>query len=244
MRLKFCLPTGELDVTLNTGVKYVLRFGNISGVEDTSTGSDTGVNRYLLVTTKIDETQFPAPELQTVPKTVDEMKAKLAPAQEPAAKGDVKTNPIGGGDAGKTPDAPAKPIDAPAKPIDAPAKPTDAPAKPTDTPDAGKSALESEKPDQPAPTSAEGPNPTETTAAESGSDEKASVKAEGADTASTAESTETPSEKPNSEATKTDTPKGVSQSSRRRGGNRHRASTTRHRSFSQAANRRSDPTRG
>ena len=197
---------GELDVTLNTGVKYVLRFGNISGVEDTSTGSDTGVNRYLLVTTKIDETQFPAPELQTVPKTVDEMKAKLAPAQEPAAKGDVKTNPIGGGDTGKTPDAPAKPIDAPAKPIDAP-------AKPTDTPDAGKSALESEKPDQPAPTPAEGPNPTETTAAESGSDEKASVKAEGADTASTAESTETPSEKPNSEATKTDTPKGVSQSS-------------------------------
>ncbi|MDA7874107.1 DUF4340 domain-containing protein [Rhodopirellula sp.] len=194
---------GELDVTLNTGVKYVLRFGNISGVEDTSTASDTGVNRYLLVTTKVDETQFPAPELQTVPKTVDEMKAKMAPAQEPAAKGDVKTNPIGGGDAGKTPDAPAKPIDAPAKPIDAP--------------DAGKSALESEKPDQPAPTPAEGPDPTELTApkpaAESGSDEKASVEAEAADTAGTAESTETPSEKPNSEASKTDTPKGVSQSS-------------------------------
>ena len=51
---------GELDVTLNTGVKYVLRFGNISGVEDSNADSEAGVNRYLLVTTKVDETQFPA----------------------------------------------------------------------------------------------------------------------------------------------------------------------------------------
>jgi len=89
---------GELDVTLNTGVKYVLRFGNISGVEDSNADSEAGVNRYLLVTTKVDETQFPVPELQTVPKTVDEMKAKMAPPtppQQDPPTGDVKDNPEG-----------------------------------------------------------------------------------------------------------------------------------------------------
>ncbi len=84
---------GELDVILNTGVKYVLRFGNISGVEDSNADSEAGVNRYLLVTTKVDETQFPAPKLQAVPKTVDEMKAKMAPAPEKAPEGEVKENP-------------------------------------------------------------------------------------------------------------------------------------------------------
>ena len=81
---------GELDVTLNTGVKYILRFGNISGIEDSDTESEAGVNRYLLVTTKVDDTQFPAPELQAVPKTVDELKAKMAPTSENASEGEVK----------------------------------------------------------------------------------------------------------------------------------------------------------
>ena len=84
---------GELDVILNTGVKYVLRFGNISGVEDSNADSEAGVNRYLLVTTKVDETQFPVPKLQAVPKTVDEMKAQMAPAPESAPEGEVKENP-------------------------------------------------------------------------------------------------------------------------------------------------------
>ena len=84
---------GELDVILNTGVKYVLRFGNISGVEDGSAESEAGVNRYLLVTTKVDETQFPVPKLQAVPKTVDEMKAKMAPVPEKSPEGEVKENP-------------------------------------------------------------------------------------------------------------------------------------------------------
>ena len=84
---------GELDVTLNTGVEYVLRFGNIAGVEDSNAEGDAGVNRYLLVTTKVDESQFPAPELDTVPKTVEELKAKMAPKEEPETKGEVKLNP-------------------------------------------------------------------------------------------------------------------------------------------------------
>lgn len=76
---------GELDVTLNDGVEYVLRFGNVSGLseedssEDSEEDSDTGtgVNRYLLVTARVDEEQFPAPELKPVPQTIEELAAML-----------------------------------------------------------------------------------------------------------------------------------------------------------------------
>ena len=89
---------GELDVSLNNGVKYVLRFGNISGVEDSiadgDAEADAGVNRYLLVTTMLDDSQFPAPELKSVPKTVEEMKAMLAPPEDAAPVEEIKANPI------------------------------------------------------------------------------------------------------------------------------------------------------
>ncbi|MFG0256222.1 MAG: DUF4340 domain-containing protein, partial [Rhodopirellula sp. JB053] len=93
---------GELDVTLNDGVEYVLRFGNVSGLSEEEESEDgdeeestsTGVNRYLLVTARVDEDQFPAPELKPVPQTIEELAAMLGveaekksePAAEPAAE--------------------------------------------------------------------------------------------------------------------------------------------------------------
>ncbi len=76
---------GELDVTLNDGVEYVLRFGNVSGLSEEDDSEDgeeesdtgTGVNRYLLVTARVDEEQFPAPELKPVPQTIEELAAML-----------------------------------------------------------------------------------------------------------------------------------------------------------------------
>ncbi|MCM2374743.1 DUF4340 domain-containing protein [Aporhodopirellula aestuarii] len=75
---------GELDVTLNDGVEYVLRFGNVSGLTDEEdeddsddSSSSTAVNRYLLVTARVDESQFPAPELRVVPQTIEELAAML-----------------------------------------------------------------------------------------------------------------------------------------------------------------------
>ncbi len=79
---------GEMTVGLKDGVEYVLRFGNIAGLgeedsDDESAGeedgdgekkSNAGVNRYLLVTTRVDESKFPAPELQEVPQTLDDLK--------------------------------------------------------------------------------------------------------------------------------------------------------------------------
>ncbi|WP_283431183.1 DUF4340 domain-containing protein [Neorhodopirellula lusitana] len=87
---------GELNVSVNDGVEYVLRFGNVSGLSEADGADDeaeaaTGVNRYLLVTTRVDEEQFPAPELKPVPQTIEELAAMLGVSatnetEEPAAE--------------------------------------------------------------------------------------------------------------------------------------------------------------
>ncbi|TWT96241.1 DUF4340 domain-containing protein [Neorhodopirellula pilleata] len=87
---------GELNVSVNDGVQYVLRFGNVSGLtEDDDKSADeaegesesgTGVNRYLLVTTRVDEEQFPAPELAPVPQTIEELAAMLGVEAKPQPK--------------------------------------------------------------------------------------------------------------------------------------------------------------
>ena len=72
---------GEIAVGLKNGVEYVLRFGNISGVSDDSSEDDKdeeasgGVNRYLLVTTRVNQDKFPAPELKPVPQSLEELEA-------------------------------------------------------------------------------------------------------------------------------------------------------------------------
>ncbi|MEM1226918.1 MAG: DUF4340 domain-containing protein [Planctomycetota bacterium] len=76
---------GELTVSTSDGVEYVLRFGNVSGLTEEQESNDEededavtgGVNRYLLVTTRVDDSQFPAPELQPVPQTITELEALL-----------------------------------------------------------------------------------------------------------------------------------------------------------------------
>lgn len=88
---------GEMTVTLTDGVQYVLRFGNVKGIdaadtqtEDGSTDPDgvdkpvAGANRYLLVTTRVDESKFPPPELASIPTTVEEMEAMEADAKKAA----------------------------------------------------------------------------------------------------------------------------------------------------------------
>lgn len=180
---------GELDVTLSTGVKYILRFGNIAGVEDGTDSSDAGVNRYLLVTTKLDESQFPAPELQTVPKTVDELKAKMAPKQEPEVKGEIKQNPAVGDAAAPTPNAPSQPDDTKNTPAGESSEAED--GKPTaNVPEADQTP---QPENEPAPASK-----PETPASETNEDAAAENKDSG---------------KPDKVEPTTDTPTGVSESS-------------------------------
>lgn len=74
---------GELSVSLEEGVRYLLRFGNIAGVSENKDGSEegeeeSGVNRYLFVTTMVDQAKFPTPELQPVPQSLEELDAMMA----------------------------------------------------------------------------------------------------------------------------------------------------------------------
>ncbi|KLU04862.1 hypothetical protein RISK_003130 [Rhodopirellula islandica] len=79
---------GELNVTVDEGVEYVLRFGDVQGLSDDTEGEEEGdaggVNRYLLVTARVNEDQFPAPDLQPVPQTIEELAAMLGVGEEEA----------------------------------------------------------------------------------------------------------------------------------------------------------------
>ncbi|MBT4726658.1 MAG: DUF4340 domain-containing protein [Planctomycetaceae bacterium] len=55
---------GEIHVSLKTGVKYILRFGEV----DTETAGDETVKRFLFVTTRLDEAIIPRPELSPLPE--------------------------------------------------------------------------------------------------------------------------------------------------------------------------------
>ncbi len=92
---------GELHVTLNDGVKYVMRFGNIAGLSPTEETEgeqgetevlETGVNRYLLVTTEVDESKFPIPEMKSIPSSIEQLKTMLGVTSDRDAES-PKTEP-------------------------------------------------------------------------------------------------------------------------------------------------------
>jgi len=148
---------GDLQVTLKDGVQYLLRFGNGAGAsfepvetEETKEGEapkEVSINRFLLVTTRLDESKFPPPDLERVPETVEELKAMEAAkkaAQQPAAPADpAPADPVPAEPAATEPAAtepaatepasadPAKPAaDSPAADSPSEEKPTgDEPAK-------------------------------------------------------------------------------------------------------------------
>ncbi|MBM3965478.1 MAG: DUF4340 domain-containing protein [Planctomycetes bacterium] len=93
---------GDLEVTLKDGVQYLLRFGNGAGAsfepveaEETKEGEapkEVSINRFLLVTTRLDESKFPPTDLERVPETVEELKAMEA-AKKAALQPVAPSNP-------------------------------------------------------------------------------------------------------------------------------------------------------
>jgi len=147
----FYSKSGELMVTLKDGVQYLLRFGNAAGAEITSVDKKEGaedakeeevvsINRFLLVTTRVDESKFPAPELERVPESVEELKAIENLKKQPA----VETTP--------TPTTPIEPVPAESKPAEPEAKTEE--KKPASEPAAEPA---SDKPKEDAPAAADKP---------------------------------------------------------------------------------------
>lgn len=121
---------GELGVTLNDGVKYILRFGNVQGLSDEqpAEGEDApigGANRYLLVTAQLDDSKFPPPALKSIPKTIEELDA-----MEREEAGEL------------APEAPEEPMTE--SPAEQPTEPASEPAAPEATPDEPQEPTESE----------------------------------------------------------------------------------------------------
>lgn len=83
---------GELIATLKDGVQYLVRFGNTTGEsseteakEGETKSEDTSLklDRYMLVTAKVDESKFPEVQLKPVPQTYDEL-LKMEAAEKPS----------------------------------------------------------------------------------------------------------------------------------------------------------------
>jgi hypothetical protein len=75
---------GDLQVTLKDGVQYLLRFGDGAGASFEPVESEPGkegdqkevsINRFLLVSARLDDSKFPPPELERAPESVEELKA-------------------------------------------------------------------------------------------------------------------------------------------------------------------------
>lgn len=164
--IEFLAKSGELIVTLKDGVQYLLRFGASAGAEINAVEPEAGkegeapkeefsINRFMLVTARLDESKFPMPELERLPETVEELKEmermKQKPADMPASVPAPQPTPVEPAVPATTEDKPAEPTETkPAeekgtedKPAegDKPAeeKPAE-PAAPADAPAAGKPA--------------------------------------------------------------------------------------------------------
>jgi hypothetical protein len=85
---------GELILSLQTGVQYVLRFGDIAKIDEgksapaggeepagnaAETTPTSDVQRFLLISAQVDEAQFAMPDLLPVPQSVDELPPLATP---------------------------------------------------------------------------------------------------------------------------------------------------------------------
>ncbi len=98
---------GETLLTTKDGVRYVLRFGEEvvtnpaldagDGEKDKDNSGESKRERYLLVTAALNEAQFPQPELQPVPETIEDLKRmdaeKAARAEAAKAALEAATKP-------------------------------------------------------------------------------------------------------------------------------------------------------
>lgn len=95
---------GEITVGMKEGVEYVLRFGETE--ESGGAAEGEGVNRYLFVTTRVDMSKFPQPDLEPVPELPGG--AKPEAVKEPKAE-TAKEGATGAKEAKPEPKPEAKP---------------------------------------------------------------------------------------------------------------------------------------
>lgn len=147
--VEFYSENGELIVSLRNGVQYVLRFGGSAGADmsqpiDSSDEGKISINRYLLVTCRLDESKIPEALLEKVPETVEELKAMESlknnaaipfPPADAVPFGDQSTMPP----IPETTGAEAPPVDPPVEAVEPPVEATVKDLENTDPPKASTS---------------------------------------------------------------------------------------------------------
>jgi hypothetical protein len=158
--------SGELLVGLRDGVQYLIRFGNSREAQasdqepakdESQEASSLALDRYMLVTAKLDESKFPSPQLQQIPETYEQW-LEMEARQKAAAAGPQISAPAQGvpAETPPVPEAPAPEAPAEGTPATTPEPPAeaepaagdgDAPAQPQ--PEATEGTEQPPAPDQP-----------------------------------------------------------------------------------------------
>jgi hypothetical protein len=137
---------GETIVGTQNAVQYVLRFGEVvqslASTDSEKDGEIGGLQRYLLVTARLDESKFPIPDIQPLPETIEDLKKLESAAQAAAAEPAVEPVPA------EQPPAPAEPQTDTEKPPSPPTKEATK-TETTEEPAAEKPATEQPKPEEP-----------------------------------------------------------------------------------------------
>jgi hypothetical protein len=171
--------SGELLVGLRDGVQYLIRFGNSREAQasdqepakdESQEASSLALDRYMLVTAKLDESKFPSPQLQQIPETYEQW-LEMEARQKAAAAGPQISAPAQGVPAetppvpeAPAPEAPAPEAPAPEAPApEAPAPEAPAPEAPApEAPAEGTPATTPEPPAEAEPAAGDGDAPATT----------------------------------------------------------------------------------
>ncbi len=140
---------GETIVGTQNGVQYVLRFGEVvatlsSEDEDKKDGEIGGLQRYLLVTAKLDDSKFPLPDIQPLPETIEDLK-KLEGAAQSATTGPEAPGPETPGPEAPGPEAKEPAETTPIEPSPVTEKPPEPPTEEAPKPEPSTEP-ETEKP--------------------------------------------------------------------------------------------------
>ncbi len=79
---------GEIHISLQTGIKYILRFGEI----DATSGADESLRRYLFVTTTFQPNMIPAPEYKSLPEATPSKSSPESDGQSDTQADDTQTD--------------------------------------------------------------------------------------------------------------------------------------------------------
>jgi hypothetical protein len=162
---------GETLVGTEDGVKYLLRFGeSVANLGAQTEGDEDSLRRYLLVSATLDTDKFPAPDLEPLPETVEEMLAREqsenapeeTPSQTQAESTDATAESTQSSEATPSNNEDAAPAEAPASDNEAAPTPAEPSPEPADAGTQEPAAADGEAADaDPSQSNEEAPAPND-----------------------------------------------------------------------------------